>query len=68
MTFTDKNVAKLTAKYSGNQNTVTFSGVTTDANLTPENAKEQIDKVLAIVGRSCVTTGMYIDFRKVATE
>lgn len=68
MTFTGKNVAKITAQYSGNQNTVTFSGVTTDANLTPENAKAQIDKILAIVGRSCVTAGMYMDFRKVATE
>ena len=39
MTFQAKGVAKLTAKYTGSQNTVTFHGVTTANDLTPETAK-----------------------------
>ena len=57
MTFTNRNVAKLTAKYSDSQSTISFQGVTT-ASTTPENAKAQIDKILAIVGKSVTTTGM----------
>lgn len=57
MTFTNRNVAKLTAKYSDSQSTISFQGVTT-ASTTPENAKAQIDKILAIVGKSVITNGM----------
>lgn len=68
MTFQAKGVAKLTAKYTGSQNTVTFHGITTANDLTPETAKTQADKILTIVGRSCVTTGMTRTRTEEATE
>lgn len=57
MNFVNKGVAKLNARFSDSQNTITFQGVTT-ANTTPENAKAQADKLLAVVGKAITTTGM----------
>lgn len=68
MTFQAKGVAKLTAKYTGSQNTVTFHGITTANDLTPENAKAQADKILDLVGRSCATSGMTRTRTEEATE
>ena len=57
MIFSDKNISKITAKITNATDKITFDGCTT-ASTTPENAKAQIDKILAIVGKSVDTAGM----------
>ena len=57
MVFAEKETAKIQAQLSGSTSTITIDGVTSGAT-TPENAKEQIDKILDIVGKSVVTTKM----------
>ena len=57
MVFTDKESAKIQAQFSGSTNTITIDGVTS-GETTPENAQEQINKILNIVGKSVVATKM----------
>lgn len=57
MVFADKSSAKIQAQLSGSTSTISIDGVTSGST-TPENAKAQIDKILAIVGKSVVTTKM----------
>jgi len=57
MVFTDKESAKIQAQFSDSTNTITIDGVTSGVT-TPENAQEQINKILDIVGKSVVTTKM----------
>ena len=58
MTFTTKSTAKISAKYSDSAAKITFDGVTNSDDITPEIAKTQIDKILAIVGKACTASGM----------
>lgn len=57
MVFEDKQYAKIQARLTGTTNLITIDGTTSGAT-TPENAKEQIDKILDIVGKSVETVGM----------
>ncbi|MBR4153353.1 MAG: hypothetical protein IKT98_10400 [Selenomonadaceae bacterium] len=57
MAFAQKPTAKITATITGTTDKITIDG--TDAAETSEtNAKEQIDKILDVVGKSVSTTGM----------
>lgn len=51
-TFNEKPAAAIKAKITGTENTVSVQG--TNPTSTPENAKAQIDKVLALVGNKTV--------------
>lgn len=58
MQFQTKSTATLSSVIGGGINRrISFSGVTTEE-ITPENAKTQIDRVMAIVNLSVLTTGM----------
>lgn len=57
MIFEEKETAKIQAQLSGTTASITIDGISANAT-TPENAKEQIDKVLAIVGKSVETAKM----------
>ncbi len=57
MVFEEKLTAKIQAQLTGSTTTITVDGVTSGAT-TPENAQEQINKILDIVGKSVVTTKM----------
>lgn len=57
-TFENKPVAKIQAQYSDSTSTVTIDGVTAAASLTAENSVTQINKVLDVVGKSVVKTGI----------
>lgn len=57
-TFQAKNVAKITATVDGTTDRIAVYGVTPDENLTPAEAKTQLDKVLGIVGKSVKVPGM----------
>lgn len=54
MIFTDKPVATIKAKITGTQDSVSVQGTNPDT--TPENAKAQIDKILALTGNKTVAT------------
>lgn len=51
--FNEKPTATIKAKITGTQDSVSVQG--TNPASTPENAKAQIDKVLAVVGNKTVT-------------
>lgn len=51
--FNEKPTATIKAKITGTQDSVSVPG--TNPTSTPENAKAQIDKVLAVVGGDSVT-------------
>ena len=57
MQFTSRNAAKITAKVTGSTEKVSFDGTTT-ANVTPESAKTQIDKIMHVVNKTVNTSGM----------
>lgn len=57
MIFEEKETAKITAQLSGSTSTITIDGVTSGST-TPENAQAQINKILAIVGKSVVASKM----------
>ncbi|MBR0060566.1 MAG: hypothetical protein IJP68_03710 [Selenomonadaceae bacterium] len=57
-TFVSKPTAKIQATYSGSTSTVTIDGVTAAASLTAENSVTQINKVLDVVGKSVVKSGI----------
>lgn len=57
-TFVSKPVAKIQAQLSGTTSTVTIDGVTAAASLTAENSVTQINKVLDVVGKGVVKTGI----------
>ncbi len=67
MQFTSKNAAKITAQITGETGKVYFDGVTT-ANTTPESAKAQIDKIMAVVGKAVNTAGMTRQLTEEVTE
>ncbi len=67
MVFVEKEFAKLQAQLSGSTSTITIDGITSGAT-TPENAKEQVDKILNIVGKSVVTAKMKQIITKEATS
>ena len=52
-TFNEKPVATIKAKITGTDDSVSVPG--TNPTATPDNAKTQIDKVLAVVGNKTVT-------------
>ena len=54
MTFTQTPVATIKAKITGTTDSVSVQG--TNPTSTPENAKTQIDKILALVGTKTVST------------
>ena len=56
--FESKPVAKIQAQLSGTTTTTTIDGVTAAASLTAENSVTQINKVLDVVGKSIVKTGI----------
>ena len=68
MTFTAKATAKISAKYSDSNGRITFDGTSTSNSLTPEDAKESIDKILGIVGRAVTKTGMTRTITQEATN
>lgn len=51
-TFNEKPAATIKAKITGTENTISVQG--TNPTSTPDNAKAQIDKVLALVGNKTV--------------
>ena len=57
-TFVNAPTAKIQAYLSGTTNTTTIDGVTAADSLTAENSVSQINKVLAVVGKSVVQTGI----------
>lgn len=57
MVFTDLQTSKVTAMLTGTTNTITIDGITSGT-ITPDNAQSQINKILAIVGKSVVKTKM----------
>lgn len=67
MTFESIQTTKITSKLNGTTNKITFAGVTAQST-TPENAQEQINKILAITGQSVVTNGMTRTITQEATE
>lgn len=56
--FQTKPTAKIEAQLSGSNSTVTLNGITSAASLTAENSVTQINKVLDVVGKSVVKTGI----------
>ena len=56
--FETKPTAKIQAQLSGSTSTTTIDGVTAAASLTAENSVTQINKVLAVVGKSVVKAGI----------
>lgn len=67
MTFESLTTTKMTARFSDSQNSIAMAGVTAQST-TPENAKEQIDKIVGIFGRSVTTNGMKRTITQEATE
>lgn len=57
-TFVSEPVAKIQAQYSGSTSTITIDGVTAADSLTADNSVTQINKVLDVVGKSVVKTGI----------
>lgn len=57
-TFQSKPVAKIQAQLSGSTATTTIDGVTAAASLTAENSVTQINKILDVVGKSVVKSGI----------
>ncbi len=57
-TFQSKPTAKIQAQFSGSSSTVNIDGVTAADSLTAENSVTQINKVLDVVGKSVVKTGI----------
>lgn len=57
-TFQSKPTAKIQAQLSGSNSTINIDGVTAAASLTAENSVTQINKVLDVVGKSVVKTGI----------
>ena len=56
--FENAPTAKIQAQLSGTTTTTTIDGVTAAASLTAENSVTQINKVLDVVGKSVVKTGI----------
>lgn len=56
MVFTNPATVKITAETG--TSTITFDGITSNSELTPENAAEQINKFLDLVNKSVSAYGM----------
>ena len=67
MTFENLTTTKITAKFTGSTTSISMAGITAQAT-TPENAKEQMDKILNIIGHSVTTTGMKRTITQEATN
>ena len=67
MTFESIQTTKITSKLNGSTNKITFAGVTAEST-TPENAQEQINKILNITGQSVTTSGMTRTITQEATD
>ena len=57
-TFVSKPTAKIQAQLTGTTSTVIIDGVTAADSLTADNSVTQINKVLDVVGKSVVKTGI----------
>ena len=57
-TFTTNPVAKIQAKLSGSTDTINIDGITAADSLTAESSVTEINKVLDVVGKSIVQTGI----------
>lgn len=67
MTFESLTTTKITAKFTDSTKTVSMAGITAQAT-TPENAKEQMDKILNVIGLNVTTTGMKRTITQEATN
>lgn len=57
-TFVSEPTAKIQAQLSGSTSTITIDGVTAADSLTADNSVTQINKVLDVVGKAVVKTGI----------
>ena len=64
MAFVRKPVAKIQANLTGTTTTITVDGITAASTLNETTAATEINKVLDVVGKSIVTTGM----KRIITE
>lgn len=67
MQFTEKLVSKISVQVTGSTERITLDGLTVAAT-TPENAKAQIDKMLNIVSKTVMTSGMIRTITQEATD
>ena len=57
-TFVSNPTAKIQAQLSGSTETITLAGITAADTLTAENSVTQMNKVLDVVGKTVVKTGI----------